>query len=168
MSRNSNSEVGAAEDCIRAIVQMGCAEIHAMTLYYKTTAEMENGLVDVRKPDVLQKQLEKADMFREDIETYADLRRRMTKALFDMFDNEAKDKTMWCQIKHLGLSAMQIFETYEASDNDPELLSLAYEANKAFTKAITRFLGIEISDCASCLSDALKAERNEEDDKEKE
>lgn len=165
MSRNVNSEVGAAEDNIRAIVQMGCAEIHAMTLYYKTTAEMENGLVDVTDPDILQKQLEKADLFREDIEVYADLRRRMTKALFDMFDGEEKDKTMWCQIKHLGLSAMQIFETYEASDNDPELLSLAYEANKAFTKAVTRFLGIEITSCSACLSDALKAvERDDIDD----
>lgn len=156
MSRNRNSEVGSAEDLIRAIVQMGAAEIHAMGLYYKTTAEMENGLVDVTDPDVLQKHLEKSEMYQEDIETYANLRRRMTITLFNMFDGEDKNKDLWCMVKHLGLSMMQCFEAYENSDNDMELLNTAYEANKAFTKAISGFLGIEVTDCAACISDALK------------
>lgn len=156
MSRNINSEVGSAEDLLRAIVQMGAAEIHAMGLYYKTTAEMENGLVDVENPDVLQHQLEKADMYKEDIETCANLRRQMTIALKDMVGTDKSNKDMWCMVKHLGLSMMQCFEAYENSDDNPVLLNLAYEANKAFTKAVTRFLGIEISDCAACLSDALK------------
>ena len=79
---NKHSEVGAAEDLLRSIVQMGAAEIHAMGLYYKTTAEMENGLVNIDDNEVLQKHLEKAEMYREDIETYATLRRQMTLALF--------------------------------------------------------------------------------------
>ena len=153
---NENSEVGAAEDLIRSIVQMGCAEVHAQTLYYKTLAEMDNGLVNVEDNDVLQKHLEKLDMFREDIETYAGLRRQMTRVLFDLFDNEDKDLSMWCQVKHLGISAYTAFETYEASNNSEELLNLAYEANKVFIKAMTRFLGVEISDCAACFSDSLK------------
>lgn len=167
MSRNQNSEVGAAEDLLRAIVQMGCAEIHAQTLYYKTTSELENGIVDVSDMDLVQKHVAKSEMFREDIETYANLRRRMMRSLYDMFDNEDKDKTMWCQIKHLGTAAYTAFETYQASEQDPELLLIAYEANKAFVKAVTRFLGIEIGECASCLSDALKGINSEvEDDNE--
>lgn len=164
MSRNEYSEVGAGEDLLRSIVQMGCAEVHAWTLYNKTTAELDNGLIDVEDMEVVKKQVEKIEMFREDIETYANLRRRMTKALFDMFDNEKKDKNMWCQIKHLGIAMYTAFETYEASDNDPELLLIAYDTNKAFTKAVTRFLGVEISDCASCMSDSLKAEKGEDSD----
>ena len=156
MARNSNSEVGSSEDLLRAVVQMGAAEIHAMGLYFKTTAEMENGLVNIDDPEVLQKQIEKAEMYREDIETYATLRRQMTTALKDMVGTEEANKDMWCMVKHLGLSMMQCFEAYENSDNNLELLNLAYEANKAFTKAVTRFLGIEISDCSACLSDALK------------
>lgn len=152
--KNKNSEVGAAEDLIRAIVQMGCAEIHAMGLYYKTTAEMENGLIDVSDPDVLQEVLDKADGYMEDIETYAGLRRDMMRSLMSMFEGGNKD--MWCMIKHLGLSAMQTFEAYENSENNPELLYIAYEANKAFVKAISRFLGVEVTDCAACLSDAMK------------
>lgn len=153
---NKNSEVGSAEDLLRAIVQMGAAEIHAMGLYYKTTDEMENGLVNVDDPNVLQKQIEKAEQYQEDIETYATLRRRMTTALMDMVGTEDANKDMWCMVKHLGLSMMQCFEAYENSDNNPELLNLAYEANKAFTLAVTRFLGIEITSCSACFSDALK------------
>lgn len=154
MSRNLASEVGSSEDLLRAIVQMGCAEIHAMGLYYKTIAETENGLVDIDDNEVLQKHLEKAEMYREDIEAYATLRRQMSLSLFEMF--EGGDKDLWCMVKHLGLSMMQCFEAYENSDNNLELLNLAYEANKAFTKAVTRFLGIEITSCSACLSDSLK------------
>lgn len=161
MGRNKNSEVGAGEDLLRAIVQMGAAEIHAMGLYYKTTAEMENGLVDIDDNEVLQKYLDKANMYLEDIETYAVLRRRMTTALKEMVGTENADKDLWCMVKHLGLSMMQCFEAYENSDNNLELLNFAYEANKAFTKAVTRFLGIEITDCASCLSDSMKGVTNE-------
>ena len=162
MGRNANSEVGAAEDLLRSIVQMGCAEVHAMTLYFKVESQLEHGLVDVEDPEVLQKTIEKADMFREDINTYADLRRRMTKALMSMF--EGADPLMWCQIKHLGIAYYTALETYQASDDDPELLALAYETYKAFAKAATRFLGVEISECASCFSDLLKATLKGEDD----
>ena len=157
MSRNELADTGKAEDLLRSIVQMGCAEVHAMTLYFKVESQLENGLVDVTDPEVLHKAIEKADMFREDINTYADLRRRMTKALSDMFDNGQKDPMMWCQVKHLGIAYYTAMETYQASDDDPELLMLACETYKAFAKAVTRFLGVEISECASCLSDALKA-----------
>lgn len=158
MAVNKSSEVGAGEDLLRAIVQMGAAEIHAMGLYFKATAEMENGLVDVDDPDTLQKQLEKVEQYKEDIATYSVLRRQMTNALVDMVGTEDRNKDMWCMVKHLGLSMMQCFEAYENSDDNLELLNLAYEANKAFVKAVTRFLGIEISDCAACMSDSLRGE----------
>lgn len=160
MGRNINSEVGSAEDLLRAIVQMGAAEIHAMGLYYKTSAEMENGLVNVDDNEVLQKQIEKSEMYREDIETYADLRRRMMSALMEMVGTDEANKDLWCMVKHLGLSMMQTFEAYENSENNLTLLNLAYDANKAFTKAVTRFLGIEISDCAACMSENLRGSQN--------
>lgn len=163
MSRNDMADTGKAEDLLRSIVQMGCAEVHAQTLYYKATSELEHGMVDVEDKDALREHLKKTDAFRQDIDHYADIRRMMMRALFDMFDNDKKDKSMWCQIKHLGVSAYTAFETYQASDQDPELLLIAYESNRAFVKAVTRFLGVEISDCASCVSDALKGESKGED-----
>lgn len=153
MGANRMSETGQAEDIIRAFVQFGSAEIHAMNLYYKTMAEMENGLIDVEDNEVLQKHLDKCEQYRADIETYANLRRSTMRHLFEMFEG---DKDVWCLVKHLGIGAMTIFEAYEASDNDLELLNIAYESNKAFVSAITRFLGMEINDCAACLSDSLK------------
>lgn len=156
MSKNIYSEVGAAEDLLRSIVQIGCAEIHAQTLYYKATSELDNGIVDVENIELVQRHLEKIEMFRNDIETYANLRRRMTRTLFEMFDNDKKDKNMWCQIKHLGIASYTAFETYQASDQNSELMLIAYETNRAFIKAATRFLGVEVSDCASCFSDSMK------------
>lgn len=153
------SEVGYAEDLIRSYIQFGCAEIHAKTLYEKTTAELENGMIDVEDAEALQSHLDKCEMFKDDINEYASIRRDIMRKLMDMFPNG--DKSMWCQAKHLGIGMMTLFEAYQGSDDDVELLHMAYEANKAFTKAMTRFLGIEISDCASCFSDALKGIDNE-------
>lgn len=153
------SEVGYAEDLIRSYIQFGCAEIHAKTLYEKTIAELNNGLIDVEDAEVVQNHLDRAQMFRDDINGYASIRRDIMRKLMDMFPNG--DKSMWCQAKHLGIGMMTLFEAYQGSDDDIELLHMAYEANKAFTKAMTRFLGIEISDCASCFSDALKGIDNE-------
>ena len=153
MARNEMSEVGYAEDLIRSYVQFGCAEIHAKTLYEKATAELENGIIDVEDADILQKQLALIEAYREDIDIYADLRRKAMRKLFSMFEG---NRDMWCQVKHLGIGAMTMFEAYQGSDNDPDLLQLAYEANKAFVGAMTRFLGAEMSDCAACLSDFLK------------
>ena len=150
---NEFSEVGFAEDLIRSYVQFGCAEIHAMNLYYKSVAEMENGLIEVEDSDVLNAHIEKTDGYQEDIETYANMRRGVMRKLMSLFDG---NKDMWCQAKHLGIGAMTLFEAYEGSDNDPELLSMAYEANKAFVRAVSRFLGVELTDCAACLSDSLK------------
>ena len=150
---NEFSEVGFAEDLIRSYVQFGCAEIHAMNLYYKSVAEMENGLIEVEDSDVLNAHIEKTDGYHEDIETYANMRRGVMRKLMSLFDG---NKDMWCQAKHLGIGAMTLFEAYEGSDNDPELLSMAYEANKAFVRAVSRFLGVELTDCAACLSDSLK------------
>lgn len=160
MGANKDSEVGMAEDLIRAFVQFGCAEIHAKGLYEKTMAEMENGIVDVSETEVLQKHLEKLEMYQEDIQAYANMRRSMMRKLFSMF--EGGDKDVWCLVKHLGIGAMTMFEVYEASDDDPELMQMSYEANKTFVRAITRFLGVEIGDCAACLSDALKGTGEED------
>lgn len=158
MGRNVDSETGQAEDMIRAFVQFGAAEIHAKGLYEKAQAELENGYINVEDNEVLQKHLDKSEQYRLDIETYANLRRSVTRKLFSMFEG---DKDVWCLVKHLGIGAMTLFEAYEASDNDLELLNMAYEANKAFVLAMTRFLGVEISDCAACLSDSLKGVANE-------
>ena len=155
MSKNLQSETGQAEDMIRAYVQFGCAEIHAMGLFYKANAEIENGMIDVGDKEVLETQTNKIEQYQKDIETYANLRRSVMRKLFSMFDG---DKDMWCQAKHIGIGTMTLFEAYEASDNDMELMMLCIEANKAFTSAMSRFLGMEITDCAACFADMLKGE----------
>ena len=154
MATNLMSESGIAEDIIRSYVQFGCAEIHAKSLYEKTIAELNNGLIDVEDNEAVQKHLDRAEMFKEDINTYAEMRRDIMRKLLDIFPDG--DRTMWCQAKHLGIGMMTLFEAYQASDDDVELLHMAYEANEAFTKAMSRFLGVEITSCAACFADSLK------------
>lgn len=150
----NNAADSKAEDMIRALTQFGCAEIHAKTLYEKAVAEMENGLIDVEKD--LDGHLKKVERIKEEIDTYADLRRKATLALYEMY--EGGDRDYWCLVKHLAIGAMCAFEAYEGSNNDLELLDLANEANKAFVHAITVFIGAEVTDCAACLGDFLKAD----------
>lgn len=154
--KNSLSETGIAEDMIRSYIQFGCAEIHAKSLYEKTIAELNNGLIDVTDAEVRNKHLERAEMFKDDINAYASMRRDIMRKLLDMFPNG--DKAMWCQAKHLGIGMMTLFEAYQGSDDDVELLHMAYEANEAFTNAMSRFLGVEITSCAACFSDMLRGD----------
>lgn len=151
--KNIHSSDGIAEDMIRSIVQMGCAEVHAKTLYEKAVAELENGLIDVENDDVVHAQLKKIEAIEGEIGSYASIRRKIMLRLFDMFQG---DKSYWCEIKHLGIAAYTLFEAWEASDNDETLLDLANEAQKAFTRALCAFLGKEITDCAACFADMIK------------
>ena len=155
--KNVDSETGMAEDMLRAIVQLGATEMHYQTLYNKSVAQLENGLIEVEKDEVREKQLEKINRYREEINDIADVRRKMMRKLFSLFDGGNKDA--WCLIKHLGVASMTAFEAYQASDDDAELLDLYYDINKEFNKAVTDFLGAEITDCAACVSDFLKGEK---------
>lgn len=158
--QNVNSTSGMSEDIIRAIGQLGATELHLKTLYEKTLAEMENGIVDVSDPDILVKSTDKLNDYLTDLQEITQLRRQTMLALYNMYDG---DKDAWCLVKHLSIANECMFEAWQGSDNDPELLQLAIDTNKQFVKAITRFIGAEISSCAACLSDFLKAGGNNED-----
>lgn len=156
---NEHSTSGYAEDIIRSIVQFGATEMHLKTLYEKTLAELENGIIDTEDSDLVAKQLEKLDSYRDELIDVAQLRRQAMFVLSEMYPEG--DKDAWCLVKHLGIGAMTMFEAWQGSDNNQMLLSLAIDANKAFIRAMTRFIGIEITDCAACLSDYLKAKGEE-------
>lgn len=145
---------GIAEDLIRSIVQTGCAEVHAKTLYEKTLGELEEGIVDVDDPEVVGKHVAKLDELTEEINALAELRRKTMVCLYEMYEG---DKTYWCQIKHIGIASYTLFEAYQASDDDKELLDLAMSANKAFIRALSHFLGVEITECAACFADMVKS-----------
>lgn len=147
---------GAAEDMIRAFVQVGCAEVHMKTLLEKYNAELEEGIIDIYDKEVVDKQLEKIEETTKEVNDLAEVRRGIMLRLFDMYSG---DKDYWCVVKHLGIGAYTLFEAYQASDDDSELLNLALEANKRFIKALTHFLGVEVTECAACFADILKARK---------
>lgn len=146
---NVHSSDGIAEDLIRAFVQFGSAEMHLKTLVEKTVAKIENP-IENDDQDQLLLDLEN---YEDQMTTIASMRRKLMLHLYEMYNG---NKDAWCLVKHLGTGAMQIFEAYQASDNDPELYGLWMDSNKAFIKALCVFLGVEITDCAACFADMLK------------
>lgn len=147
---------GAAEDMIRAFVQVGCAEVHMKTLLEKYNAELEEGIIDIYDKEVVDKHLEKIEETTQEINDLAEVRRSIMLRLFNKYDG---DKDYWCVVKHLGIGAYTLFEAYQASDDDSELLNLALEANKRFIKALTHFLGVEVTHCAACFAEILRARK---------
>lgn len=145
---------GIAEDLIRAFVQVGCAENHAKTLLEKFDAELSL----LSDEDAIEAKIEEIQDITEEIDELAELRRSMMLKLFNMYDG---NKDYWCMVKHLGVGAYTAFEAYQASDDDTDLLNMALEANKRFIKALSHFLGTEITECAACFSDILKAKKGE-------
>lgn len=156
--KNPNSSDTMAEDLIRVITQLACAEGHLKTLMEKANAELENGLIDVEDEKELEKQLFKIEVIKGELTDTAQTRRQSMKKLFDMYDG---DPTWWCMVKHLASASYTAFEVWQASDDDPELLKIAIDTNKRFVTALTMFLGMEVTECASCLGDMMKAKENE-------
>ena len=138
---------GAAEDMIRSFVQFGCTEIHLKTQLEKLTSGLEYGTIEGE--DVAEQITDLLD----ELDQVAELRRMVMLRLLKDYDG---DKDWWCSVKHLGVGAYTLFEAYQAT-GDGEILDMAMNANRRFIKAMTRFLKTEISDCAACFGDILKA-----------
>lgn len=165
MSKNIHSSDTIAEDIIRTFVQLGCGEVHLKTLLEKANGELDEGMIDVDDPEAVNAKLKEIDEITEEIESVAQARRAAMLTLFDMYasGDEAEDKkrkSYWCQVKHLGIASYTIYEAYQASDNDPDLYSLSLEVNRQFIRALSHFLGTEITECAACFGDILKGENN--------
>lgn len=153
MSNNIHAD-GQAEDMIRSITQIGCAELHAKTLYEKYVGELEEGIIDVDDKSVVEAQLKKIDWTISEINSLASTRRKIMLKLYEMYKG---DKSVWCMIKHLSTASYALFEAYQASDDDRSLLDMALEANKSFLRSLSIFLGVEITECAACFADSLRA-----------
>lgn len=153
MSRTVVSD-GAAEDLIRAFVQMGCAELHMKTLVEKYNAQMENGLIDLSDNAMVKKQIAMITDASDELDAIAECRRGLMLRLMELYDC---NKDYWCVVKHIGMAMYCAFEAYQAT-GDSDIYSEYIAANRRFIHALTCFLGVEISDCAACFSDIIKGE----------
>lgn len=150
--KNERSSDGIAEDLIRSFVQFGAAELHLKTLVEKSEARLREGLSD------LEKETQMLLVYQDMLEEVTELRRHSMRVLFDLYDNGEKDS--WCIVKHLGMAMITAFESAQADDFSAETYELWLNANKAFTKALSLFLGTEITDCAACFADMLRGKEN--------
>ena len=157
--KNEHSSDGIAEDLIRSFVQIGSAEMHAKTLWEKRVSELENGLVDVESDAGLDAQLMRIASAAEEMKELAAMRREDMLYLYKLY-GEQGDKEQWCMVKHLGIAMMTAFEAWQASDDDVALSEMALRKNRAFIRVLSQFLGVEVTECASCFADILKGEMN--------
>lgn len=153
--KNVHSSDGLAEDLIRSFVQMAIAEQHVKTLIEKRVSELENALIDIDDLNEIAKNGEELINLKSDLQCYATLRRADMLYLYKIY-GEKGNKEMWCTVKHLAIAMYTAFEAFQASENDEYLLDLALEKNKSFIRALSQFLGVEITECASCFADILK------------
>ena len=154
---NKHATDGIAEDIIRSFVQIAVLEMHTKTLLEKRVSELEHGMVDEDKID---EQLEVISELEIEIHELAEVRRGDMLYLYEMYGSVG-NKEKWCSVKHLGIAMMTAFEAWQASDNDPFLLSTALKKNRYFIRAMSEFLGVEITECAACFADILKMEQEE-------
>lgn len=157
--KNENASNGIAEEMIRTFVQLGCCELHVKTTIEKKVSELENEMVP---EDNVQDFMKDIEDLRKDLIEYAQLRRETMLSLYEMYP--AGNKEYWCLVKHLGLAMYTAFESWQASDDDENLFYIYQQANKLFVKAMSKFLGVTITECASCFSDILKAESEVKND----
>lgn len=153
--KNLHSTDGLAEDLIRSFVQIAVLEMHTKTLLEKCISEQENGLVDMDDMNVFREMSEKETSLREELIELAEIRRDDMRYLFELYESKG-DKTKWCSVKHLGIAMMTAFEVWQASDDNAELENMYIRKNKLFIKALSQFIGVEVTECASCFADALK------------
>lgn len=153
---NFHSTDGYAEDLIRSFVQVAALEMHAKTLLEKRESELTNGM---NEEITVQEQIAFINDMKEQVSIYADMRRSDMLFLYQMFGSKG-DKKQWCMVKHLAIASMTAFEAWQGCDDRYEttLFKMYVQKNALFLNAMTKFLGVEITECASCFSDILKGE----------
>lgn len=157
---NKNSTSGAIEDMVRSFVHTLCAEMHTKTLVEMTVSEYENitdaDLLNNTKSNKEVVELnEQLSYYMQWLDTLTAQRREDMNTLYKMAGSKG-NKKMWCNVKHCGVAAMTAFEAWQATD-DENLYEIALAKNDLFLEVLTAFLGMPITNCASCFSDMTKA-----------
>lgn len=161
MAKNEKASNGIIEELVRAMIQVGCCEIHTKTLIEKYEAQLSNGTIDIDDEDVViekNNQIERED---KKLKSYAYYRRKIMNEILDIGEEISKKKgnhDLWCKVKHGGLAMMFVFESYQASNEKHEinLYDIWLGLNQLFIGELSEFIGLEWTDCASCFGDMVQ------------
>ena len=148
---NKDTSTGVAEDLLRGLMHLAALEMHFKTDIEKLTGELELG-----DYDDLSELTNKITQSRDTLVEITNLRRADMLYLYDMFDGQG-DKSYWCIVKHLLFVAISSFEIWQATGSNEDFNGFL-RANELLNTYVAMFIGVEVTDCASCFSDILKAE----------
>lgn len=145
---NIHSASGIAEDMIRCLMHLIAIEMHLKTDIEKLDSEIQIEL----QPELI----ERLKQTKESCHEVASLRREDMLKLYELFGSIG-DKSYWCLVKHSLFVAISAFEVWQATDEARDYESFICK-QKVLNVYLAQFLGVEVTDCASCFSDILKAE----------
>ena len=145
-------------DLALSIAQDCADEWHSRDYIQGLESELES--VDEKEMPALHEKLKK--QIEEEKEEWLDgvkLRRRKMDVLGIQSPNYDYHKR--CTLKHRATAYVEAVETYQASPQDINYVVLV-KSEKRFFRALSKFMGMEITDCGRCLSDQLNVEQSKE------
>jgi len=150
---NLHTSSGVAEDLIRGLQNLVALEAHYLTDLLKYQSQIDQNLVD---GDEIMSTIESIEFSQEMLTNITMLRRAEMKRLKSMFKDEEGDDSYWCSVKHLLGVTMFLTEVWQGTNDDDDFDAMV-KANELLIYTMTKFLGVEITSCAACFSDMLKA-----------
>jgi len=154
MAENKHSTDAIAEDVIRSFTQLSANELHLKTLIEKRESELQNDLIDFEKVNY-QEFIENLGHLSEELEDVTELRREMMLFVYELYDSIG-DKERWCNVKHYAGASITAFEAWQAMPKNDKLYDFWQRSNRLFIGSLSRFLGLEMTECASCFADMIK------------
>ncbi|WP_242327817.1 hypothetical protein [Enterococcus avium] len=154
------SEMSKTEDLIQNVKDLYAMECHATSAYRKMV-EIENLLVSpscdssaekVEEYEATLKELKKSKLFYQEMQRQAKQMRYDTYSVIQHVSGVEFDEHASCLFKH-GAGVARRSEELLEDDPDPVLYEYMKNTNQLFNMITTKFLGLEIAECSTCVSE---------------
>lgn len=137
-------------DLAISIMHDGADEWHAVEEINFLSQQIKNTPAELK--EIIKEYEEKLAVAKKEIIEDARLRQEKTDFLAAKSPNWTYKRR--CRVKHTGVSACTMLETYIA-DPTEEAFELTCKSLQKFFRELSRAMGMEVKDCGRCLNDSL-------------
>lgn len=163
------SEMSKTEDLIQNVKDLYAMECHATSAYRKMV-EIENQLItpsydstaeEVADYETAVKELGIAKPFYQEMQKRSKAMRYDTYSVIQHISGVQFDEHASCLFKH-GAGVARRSEELLEGEPDPILYEYMKNTNELFNMITSKFLGLEIAECSTCVSEmTIKLEKGE-------